>query len=195
MKKRNAILLLCLCLAFFLPGCSEDDFTDKETGQFSSFSDITDQESVDSDITGESDEQDAFAAIDENGYCYSQLSSDEQIVYGQVLSAVLNRTEVSVATLSDDLLDKVFNCVLYDHPELFYIDGYQYTTRTRDDEIVAISFHANVPMGNRMHGIWSRQTVHGIIWIRPGATRTLKTAGIRMPIRSIMIILWWILLH
>ena len=84
-----------------------------------------------------------MAAIDENGYCYSQLSSDEQIVYGQILSAVLNRTEVSVATLSDDLLDKVFNCVLYDHPELFYIDGYQYTTRTRDDEIVAISFHAN----------------------------------------------------
>lgn len=143
MKKRNAILFLCLCLAFFLPGCSEDDFTDEETGQFSSFSDITDQESADSDITGESDKQDAFAAIDENGYCYSQLSSDEQIVYGQILSADLNRTEVSVATLSDDLLDKVFNCVLYDHPELFYIDGYQYTTRTRDDEIVAISFHAN----------------------------------------------------
>lgn len=144
MKKRKAILLLCLCLAFFLQACSVDDyFTDDETGQYASFLDTTDQKTTDSDIIEESDTQETPAAIDENGYCYSQLSQDEQIVYGQVLSAILNRTEVSVATLSSDLLDKVFNCVLYDHPELFYIDGYQYTTRTRDDEVVAISFHAN----------------------------------------------------
>ncbi|MBQ1173110.1 MAG: hypothetical protein IIX48_11000 [Lachnospiraceae bacterium] len=89
------------------------------------------------------DEEPTTDEYDEKGYCYSQLSEEEKTVYNEVYHGVTERLEVSVSTLSAEFLDKVFNCVLYDHPELFYLDGYQYTTRSRDDVTVSLSFKAN----------------------------------------------------
>ena len=64
MKKRKAIPLLCLCLAFFLQACSVDDyFTDDETGQYASFLDTTDRETTDSDIIEESDTQETTVIV------------------------------------------------------------------------------------------------------------------------------------
>ena len=52
----------------------------------------------------------------------------------------MERNEVSVSTLSTEVLDKVFVCVLNDHPEIFYTSGYIYTAHSRGDETVSLSF-------------------------------------------------------
>jgi len=76
----------------------------------------------------------------QEGYYYSQLSEDERVVYEQVYRSLTDRNEVSVSTLSPQVLDKVFTCVLNDHPEIFYTSGYIYTAHSRGDETVSLSF-------------------------------------------------------
>lgn len=99
-------------------------------------------------IVYEETEQEPLAEITERvqkeraqeGYYYSQLSEDERVIYEQVYRSLTDRNEVSVATLSPQVLDKVFTCVLNDHPEIFYTSGYIYTAHSRGDETVSLSF-------------------------------------------------------
>lgn len=72
-------------------------------------------------------------------YYFTQLSAEEQQVYKQILKALTERTEETVSTLSVDVLDKVFICVINDHPEIFYVSGYVYTSRSRGDEPVSLT--------------------------------------------------------
>lgn len=76
----------------------------------------------------------------QKGYYYMQLSEEEKTVYEQVYRSLVERNEVSVATLSSEILDKVFVCVLNDHPEIFYTSGYIYTAHSRGNETVSLSF-------------------------------------------------------
>lgn len=76
----------------------------------------------------------------QNGYYYMQLTENEKTVYDQVYRSLVERNEVSVSTLSTEVLDKVFVCVLNDHPEIFYTSGYIYTAHSRGDETVSLSF-------------------------------------------------------
>ncbi|MGN0131852.1 MAG: transglutaminase domain-containing protein [Lachnospiraceae bacterium] len=73
-------------------------------------------------------------------YYYAGLSDEEKKVYEQVYRALTQRQEVSVSTLSQEMLDKVFACVLNDHPEIFYVSRYICTSRTRDGEEVLLTF-------------------------------------------------------
>lgn len=172
MKKSKSIICLLGCLVFLLQGCvfftdntetpsfqnitseneNKENAGKKTSGDETLEQDVTlkdhvsdllsEEKSTNSAIVEENDasETDGF---EENEYCYSQLSEEEKVVYAQVYHAITDRVEVTVSTLSADSLDKVFNCVLYDHPELFYLDGYQCTTRSRNDVTVSLSFCAN----------------------------------------------------
>lgn len=84
--------------------------------------------------------------VDHSGfeYAYSQMGDGGKQLYDVVYSAIVNYGEnVTVPTLDIDLLDKVFNCVTYDHPEIFYVSGYKYTKMSRGDVLRKITFTAN----------------------------------------------------
>lgn len=44
------------------------------------------------------------------------------------------------AGCDEEAIDRIFQCVLNDHPELFYVEGYSYTRYTRGDKITAVIF-------------------------------------------------------
>lgn len=88
-----------------------------------------------------------------NGFAYDSLNEAERIWYqdiaeclGQMQEEVsLNRQGIKLGMDETDI-DRIFQCVLMDHPELFYVDGYSYTKYNRRDKIIAIRFSGNYAM-------------------------------------------------
>ncbi len=73
------------------------------------------------------DELDGLVSGQDGRYAYGKLPADEQKVYLQMLAAIRDRKgSVTVSTMDTDVIGNVFACVIMDHPELFYIDGYKY---------------------------------------------------------------------
>lgn len=92
-----------------------------------------------------------FSFLEEgSGFAYSDLSNAEKLWYRdmeQILGGYRTEVELSrealKAGLNETHIDRIFQCVLNDHPELFYVEGYSYTKYTRygrEDEILSIDF-------------------------------------------------------
>lgn len=80
-------------------------------------------------------------------YAFSTLSEAEQIWYQDMAAALgIMSTGAKLSEegleqgLDETCVDKVFQCVLIDHPELFYVEGYSYTKYTVGEKIVSIEF-------------------------------------------------------
>lgn len=80
-------------------------------------------------------------------YAEDKLSDSEKLWYRdmeQILGNMQESVKLSEAGLKAGLdesdVDRIFQCVLDDHPELFYVEGYSYTKYTRGDKTVAIEF-------------------------------------------------------
>lgn len=74
-----------------------------------------------------------------NCYYYSVLSEEEKPVYKEIYAILESMGEdVKLSTVDTQLLEKVFKCVLNDHPEFYYVEGYNYTTYTKGEEVVKL---------------------------------------------------------
>lgn len=61
-------------------------------------------------------------------YYYNKLSEEEQYIYLEILSIILNMDkDIAISTTDEDLSNRIFKYVQNDYPEIFYIDGYTYT--------------------------------------------------------------------
>ncbi len=76
-----------------------------------------------------------------NCYYYSKLSEEEKTVYEEIYS-VLNAMgkDAGLSTVDADMVEKIFKCVLNDHPKFYYVEGYTYTTYTKGSEITKLEF-------------------------------------------------------
>ena len=73
-------------------------------------------------------------------YYYRHLNDTEKYLYGEIYGILDQMLDsVKVSTLDTDLLGRVFLYVLYDHPEIFYVTGYNYSKYTSGDELKAIA--------------------------------------------------------
>lgn len=78
---------------------------------------------------------------EEYGYAYSMLPEEEQILYLEIRDALVNYEEdVRLSSQNKDEISHAFQCVLNDHPEIFYVDGYTYTEYTLGDILKKITF-------------------------------------------------------
>ncbi|MEZ3426929.1 MAG: hypothetical protein K1W13_05955, partial [Lachnospiraceae bacterium] len=85
-------------------------------------------------------------------FYYDALTEEERAWYvdmyaimeGMYTGAALSPQ--GYGTVAEQEIDKIFQCVMNDHPELFFIKGYRYTTYMREDEIVKISFEGDYTM-------------------------------------------------
>lgn len=98
-----------------------------------------------SDTGGEADaaagEGIGMEELPENGYDYSQLSREEQELYAEILAGLQeSAADVPVSCGDESVFDKVFQCVMNDHPEIFYVDGYTFIKYTKGDTVTGHAF-------------------------------------------------------
>lgn len=77
----------------------------------------------------------------EDCYAFGKLSEEEQQVYLEILGALVDfRENVRLSSCDKELISRVFQCVLNDHPEIFYVEGYSYTEYTLGKLLKKITF-------------------------------------------------------
>lgn len=80
----------------------------------------------------------------ELSYCYSVLTEEEKNIYREIYQILKEmKPETEVSTTDAILLEKVFHCVINDHPEFYYVDGFSYTTYSQKDNVVKLGFSGN----------------------------------------------------
>ena len=105
---------------------------------------------IDSDDQNEISE---IAELDRYFYCegyrywYQILSPTDRIWYEDIeniLSSMAQKSDLSKEGLKKGLteedIDRIFQCVMMDHPELFFVDGYLYTIGKLGERTENISF-------------------------------------------------------
>lgn len=139
-----------------VPGTAQlqvEDIT-KEKGNVSMESIATEGTASKQEGTEENSEPEV-SFINENAYRYAYdcLPKEQKLWYRDIERA-LSGMEESVRLsdeglavgLDEGCIDRIFQCVLNDHPEFFYVSGYTYTKYSRGEEAVAISFSATYDM-------------------------------------------------
>lgn len=159
MKKIGYILLcavfLCGCL---LPGKTEKDTVlgktepvmesalpyEQEEAYLPESESKSEDRAEEADETGERFTDDVKARLlreQQDLYYFSTLEITQQNLYVEILYALENYAEeMQVSTTDTSQIDKVFQCVMMDHPEIFYTDGYSFVKYTLGEEVKKITF-------------------------------------------------------
>lgn len=154
MKKRarlieaaGCILFLCLALA----GCAGEDALNEIPRDLVLLSEspeaLPEQTPAESAPGGEESVRESFLMEEAGGFARRTLSPAEEIWYRdieRILGSFGEKVRLSEegleAGLSEGDIDRIFQCVLNDHPELFYVDAYSYLKYSRGGMLTAVEF-------------------------------------------------------
>ena len=142
--KKKARLSACagcaLLLCFVLAGCTAEELLNDIPRELALMMENRESAAVQSPEAEGSDGaaqaeivRESFLMEEAHHYAYRTLSAAEAVWYRDI-EEILGNFEEKVhlsgtgmeAGLTVDNIDKIFQCVLNDHPELFYVDGYSY---------------------------------------------------------------------
>lgn len=140
MKKTGILLfsMLLLTVAFFyaakrLPSQESSLREQEELGAEQEIQKLPEQ------ILTQPDEE--LRAAQQDCYAFLQLAEEEQKIYLEILEALIHfRENVKLSSCDKELISRVFQCVLNDHPEIFYVEGYTYTEYTLGSLLKKITF-------------------------------------------------------
>lgn len=138
--KKTFVLLLSMLLsggllyvAWNLPERESSLYKQEEVGSGQTVGQLTEQ------VVARQD--DALRKAQENCYAFSRLSEEERDLYLEILDALLYfRENVRLSSCDKELISRIFQCVLNDHPEIFYVEGYTYTEYTLGSLLKKITF-------------------------------------------------------
>lgn len=155
MRKRTgkfAILVWAALLCGRITGCAGTGVLDEIPRDYALLwgeSEETAAEAVSPEPPPVEEEEPAvcFLAEEASRYAYNSLNQAEQIWYRdmeQILGSFGEERRLSQSGLAEGLddtdIDRIFQCVLSDHPELFYVEGYSYVKYTRGEKVNAVDF-------------------------------------------------------
>lgn len=142
MKKGILTIITCVII-ITLCGCEEIEHVNE--GLSSELSDII--MSYQSEPQTQSKEPETVREMTEVYYSYHKLNETEQNLYLEIYDALTTMSaEKRISTLDSEQLDRIFECVLNDHPELFYVEGFKYTEHFLGDTLTGISFEGTYSM-------------------------------------------------
>lgn len=121
MRKKIAALVLLISTALGLCSCATIDQLKQNVQK--DISAYQSEEGQDGTVDTSN------VSIDETNYYYSQLKTEtERKTYMEIYSILLNKDDMAFVSIEDmDNLEFLYYCVMYDYPELFYVDGYSYS--------------------------------------------------------------------
>lgn len=74
-------------------------------------------------------------------YYYSLCNDSDKVLYVELYQILQKQAEkIRISTLDMDTLSRVYQCVINDHPELFYLSGYTYTKHSVGGTLKYITF-------------------------------------------------------
>lgn len=74
-------------------------------------------------------------------YYFEQLSGTEKTLYAECYQILAKQAEdILISTTDAEILPRVYQSIINDHPEFFYLNGYTYTQYTRNEEVQYITF-------------------------------------------------------
>lgn len=138
MKRRIKLLSLLLSVTLLLSGCA-NSVNSSKTNQVSTPQVINVKE--EQRQSGSKQNTKTISIGKDFYYLYNNLDSGHKKVYSEILESLSTMgKEVKVSTVNKKVLDKAFMCVMNDHPELFYVSGYQYTQEWSEEGVTGILF-------------------------------------------------------
>lgn len=163
MKKagRMALAVWGLLLCQALGGCSAREFLTEIPREYA----LTGGEAAEEQAGTQTEEKAGTQAEEKAGtqaervsfleegfwrYAYGTLTEAEAVWYRDI-EEILGRFgekerlsgEGLALGLTGEDISRIFQCVMNDHPELFYVDGYSYVTYTRGNALTGIEFSGN----------------------------------------------------
>lgn len=155
---KGSVCMLCLLVILALGGCADAEIL-SEIMQTIAVETAAEQDVAESKeeaaTVGAVVEEETPNFLYEEGCCYAYLNLNEaeQIWYRNIaegLGGLQEKVRLDKAGIEQGLnetdIDRIFQCVLADHPELFYVEGYTYTKYNRGEKIVAIEFSGTFSM-------------------------------------------------
>ena len=160
MKKRLLLLMVSVCIlcAASLKYLSNEKAAGESTAGMETaqeaVGEIADEAAVlrtaEEKTEEQTEEQEASELIPESwedGYAYQSLSADDRKVYREIYGILASFAEEQPISLTDpERLSDLFQCVLNDHPEIFYVQGYTYSSYMQGEKIVKIALSGTYTM-------------------------------------------------
>lgn len=151
-KRRAVVILLSIMIISLFSGCSGQEIEQglEDIGGYIQQIQDAHTETIESEQTTETDKSESEETLEELPsiyYAYHTLDKEGQKLYLEIYRSLQRmETDTAVSTLDIDELNTVFQYVLADHPELFYVEGYQYTQYTTGDILTKLTFTGTYTM-------------------------------------------------
>lgn len=152
MKKGAGLIRIlgCMLLGLFFTGCASGDALyelPRESAPSVRVVKFPESSQEETEGNSEGDFGGSFLMKEAGDFACRSLSPAEQIWYHdieEILGGFGGGVELSVegikAGLTESSIDRVFQCVLNDHPELFFVEGYSYLKYSQGDELTKVEF-------------------------------------------------------
>lgn len=155
MKSKLVLLwaVFASCIMLLVQGCAVQENQQntnqekKETQETRTYEPDQPEETSSTEGETQTEESPQLREVPELYYAYHCLDREKQQIYLEMLDA-LTRIEsgVHLSTADKSMLDIVFACVMNDHPELFYVEGYQFTEYMTNAVVTEITFSGTYSM-------------------------------------------------